>query len=92
MKKIDAFFGNTFHKKVFFITLTVSVILLIVSWVMPPAWMIDSSVIAAVGELFAFGALGEVAAAIERGMNAKVTKGDVSLEVSKSEEPQSEEE
>ncbi len=80
-KKLNDFFGSSFHKKVFFICLVISIILLCVSWVMPPPWEISMSVITAVGELFAFAALGEVCAAIERGHRATISKGDVSLSV-----------
>lgn len=79
--KLNGFFGNKFHKRVFFICLCISIILLLVSWVMPPAWVIDKSILAAVGELFGFSALGEVMAAIERGKKATISKGDISLSV-----------
>lgn len=82
MKKwIDKFFGDRFHKRVFFICLFVSVFLLLMSFFTPPKWIIDASVIASVGELFAFAALGEIVAAIERGKTAKITKGDITLSV-----------
>lgn len=82
MKKwIDNFFGNRFHKRVFFICLFVSIFLLVVSFFTPPKWIIDATVLAATGELFAFAALGEIVAAIERGQTAKITKGDITLSV-----------
>lgn len=81
--KIDGFFGSSFHKYIFISCLFVSVILLVISWIAPPPFEISSSVIAGVGELFAFAALGEVCAALERGMSAKISRGDTSVEVFK---------
>lgn len=77
----NTFFGNRFHKRVFFICLTVSIGLIVTSFVTPPMWIIDGSVLAGVGELFGFAALGEVVAAIERGKSAKITKGSTSLTI-----------
>lgn len=81
--KMKGFFGSAFHKYVFLICLIISVILLVISWIAPPPFEISSSVIAGVGELFAFAALGEVCAALERGMSAKISRGDTSVEVFK---------
>ena len=80
------FFGNKFHKRVFLICLIVAIILLVVSWVMPPAWVIDKSILAAVGELFGFSALGEVAAAVERGHSASITHGNTTISINKDED------
>ena len=78
---VNNFFGDRFHKRVFFICLSVSILLICVSFVTPPKWIIDATVLAATGELFAFAALGEVVAAIERGKNAKITKGNTSITI-----------
>lgn len=80
-KWLDRFFGDKFHKRVFLICLLVSVFLLVVSFFTPPKWVIDATILAAVGELFGFAALGEIVAAIERGKTAKITKGDITLSV-----------
>ena len=80
-ESINSFFGDRFHKRVFFICLVVSILLICVSFVTPPMWIVDASVLAATGEIFAFAALGEVVAAIERGTKAKVTKGDTSITI-----------
>lgn len=71
-----------------------AIVLLVVSWVMPPAWIIDKSILAAVGELFGFASLGEVAAAVERGHGASITHGNTTIEIKKEDEdePQEEEE
>lgn len=84
--RLLGFFGNRFHKRVFLICLIVAIILLVVSWVMPPAWIIDKSILAAVGELFGFAALGEVAAAVERGHSATIQHGNTSISINKDEE------
>ncbi len=81
MKKLNEFFGDRFHKRVFFICLSMAVILLSASFILPPLGIIDPSVLAATGELFAFATLGSVVAAVERGKTAKISKGNVSLSV-----------
>ena len=58
-----------------------SIGLLITSFFMPPQGVIDPSVIAATGELFAWGALVVLFRAIRSGKKATVTKGDTSLTV-----------
>ena len=85
-EKLNDFFGGRFHKRAFFICLIASVLLLGVSFVTPPMWIIDASVIAAVGELFGFASLGEIVAAIERGKTAKISKGNISLSIENKEE------
>lgn len=50
-----------------------SALMLIVSMFIPPRGIIDSSVIAAVGEIFAFTALFKAGEAIDRGIDAKIT-------------------
>lgn len=80
------FFGDRFHKNIFLFCVVVSAALIITSFVTPPAWIIDGSVLAAVGELFGFAALGEVAAAIERGHSASITHGNTTIEIKKEDE------
>lgn len=77
------FFGDRFHKNIFLICVVVSVCLICASFVTPPMWIIDGSVLASVGELFAFAALGEVAAAIERGHSASISHGNTTIEIRK---------
>lgn len=65
-----------------FYTLTaIAIILLVASWFVPPTGAIDGSVLKAVGELFAFAALGTLIKAIDKGLDAKVTHGDTSVMV-----------
>lgn len=47
----------------------------------PPMWIIDGSILAAVGELFAFASLFKVGEAIERGLDAKIKHGQTEIEL-----------
>ena len=59
------------------ITLSIIAILLIVtSFFVPPTGVVDGSVLAAVGEIFAFVALFFAWEAIDRGIDAKIKHGD----------------
>lgn len=88
MKKdrLLGFFGDRFHKNVFLVCLITSVALIVISFFIPPLAVVDGSVLAAVGELFGFAALGEVAAAIERGHTASISHGNTTIEIKKDEE------
>jgi hypothetical protein len=91
--RLLGFFGDRFHKNVFLICLLTSVGLIVASFVTPPMWIIDGSILAAVGELFGFAALAEVAAAIERGHSATISHGNTSIEIRKEEgEPEGDQE
>lgn len=90
-RKLTGFFGDRFHKRVFLILVAVVVLLLVASWLWPPTAIIDGSVLTAVAELFAFGALGEVGAAIERGHSASITHGNTTVTIKKDETELSEE-
>lgn len=85
-EKLNIFFGGKFHKWVFLICLVVSLGLIIVSFFIPPLAAIDGSVLAAVGEIFGFAALGEVTAAIERGHSASISHGNTTIEIRKDED------
>ena len=80
------FFGDRFHKNVFLICLVVSLVLIITSFFIPPLAIVDGSVLAAVGEIFGFAALGEVGAAIERGHSATIRHNNTEIEISKNDE------
>ena len=76
------FFNRYIHYNIpFYVLAGISALMLIISWIMPPPWEVHSSVITAVAELFAFAALWTVIIAIENGGTAKITKGDVNLEI-----------
>ena len=71
--------------KTFYLTLSLSILLIIGGFLCPPMGIIDSSVLTAVGELFAFATLAQVPSLIEatrNGRTIKLQKGDFSAEVS----------
>lgn len=59
----------------------VAVVLIVVSFFVPPRGVIDGSVLAAVGELFAFASLFMIWESVDRGMDAKITHGDTKIEL-----------
>lgn len=65
----------------FHIFATTSLLLIVTSFILPPTGIIDPSVFAGVGELFLFAALWEVHVAIKKGMDAKLTKDDITIEI-----------
>lgn len=69
--------------KPFWICLVVSILLIIGGALTPPPFIIDSSIFIACGILFAFAALHVLDKAIDKGTGAKITKGDISLEIEK---------
>ena len=81
--RLLGFFGDRFHKWTFLFCTVISIGLIIASFFIPPLAVIDGSVLAAVGEIFAFAALGEVAAAIERGHSASISHGNTTIEIKK---------
>lgn len=73
--------GDTFWKWCFIIAQSVSIILIIVSFVLPPQGVIDSSIFAAVGEIFAFPALLSFYNIVMSGRTATLKKGEMELTV-----------
>ena len=74
--------------KIFYLTLAISLLLIIGGFLLPPMGIIDGSVLTAVGELLMFGVLAQVPgiiSAAKNGKSIKLTKGDFSAEVSSSE-------
>ena len=65
-----------------------AVSLLFIAFFTPPPYEIDSSVIAAVGEIFAFAALLFAWEATDRGIDAKITHGSTSVELNNPDNPQ----
>ena len=59
----------------------ISAALIVGSFFMPPQGAIDGSVLAAVGELFGFAALFAAWEAVDRGIDAKVTHGNTTIEL-----------
>jgi len=56
-----------------------SVALIVTGLLMPPMGIIDGSVLTAVGELFAFAALATAWHAIDKGIDAKITHGQTTV-------------
>lgn len=65
----------------FFISLTISLGLIITSFFLPPQGSIDPSVLQGVGELFAYPALAFAAKALEEGKTTRIRRGNTTLEV-----------
>lgn len=69
--------GNTW----FHLLITFSVLLITASWFVPPMAVIDSSVLAAVGELAGFSAIGVVIKALDKGAKASVRHNSTEVSV-----------
>lgn len=70
---------KNFEKVVFWISFFSSIILLIVSFCLPPTGAIDPSVLAGVGEIFAYVTLAVVIVALGRGTDVTLHKGDIDI-------------
>ena len=67
----------------FMVCFTVSVMLIVVGFLMPPRGEIDGSVLTAVGELVIFPTIAYGFRALMTGMELHINKGDLHIEVSK---------
>ena len=75
--------------KVFYLSLAISLLLIVGGFLLPPMGIIDGSVLTAVGELLMFGVLAQVPMLIDaakNGKSVKISKGDFSAEVTSSDE------
>ncbi len=75
--------------KTFYLTLAISLLLIVGGFLLPPMGIIDGSVLTAVGELLMFGVLAQVPALIsaaKNGKSVKISKGDFSAEVTSADE------
>ena len=73
----------------FYINLSVSIVLIVCGFLLPPMGIIDGSVLTAVGLLLMFGVLAQVPALIsaaKNGKSVKISKGDFSAEVTSADE------
>lgn len=70
----------------FFVSLTISLGLLVTSFFLPPTGEISPSVLQAAGEIFAWPVLAFGAKALEEGRTARIQKGSTTITVGKSEE------
>lgn len=92
-KKIrDIWLRGTYHNVAFWICLSVSLFLIITAFFIPPKAVVDSSVIACVGELFGFAALGAFIRALDKGVDTRISKGDIELSISNPDNNNEEEE
>ena len=80
-------FWNSYVEKniPFHILATVSVAILVASWIWPPTAIIDSSVLAASGELIGWGALYTLLRAVEKGKTASVSHNGTTITVGEKE-------
>ena len=81
-KTKDLILSCTLKNIGFIITYGISLILLVASFILPPMGIIDDSVLKAVAEIFAFAGLLTVIRAIDKKMGIEFHKGDMSLEIS----------
>lgn len=81
MKKIY----SQLNKKAFWCCLISSIALLVTSFIIPPLGVISPSVLEAVAELFAFGTLGTVITAIDRGSDITLKKGNTEVTIDNNE-------
>ena len=68
-------------KMVAIILAAIAVALGITSFFTPPSWVIDGSVIAFTGEIFAFASLFFAWESVDRGIDAKITHGGTEIEL-----------
>lgn len=69
------------HNGWFIMFSIVAIGLIIASFFVPPMGIIDGSVLAAVGEIFGFAALGTVVKAIDKGVDAQVQHNNTTITV-----------
>ena len=73
--------GCMLHNIWFVFFSIVAVGLIITSFFVPPTGVIDGSVLAATGEIFAFAALGTVIKAIDKGIDAQVQHNNTTVTI-----------
>ena len=67
--------------KAFWICLSVAIALIVGGALTPPPFVIDSSIFIASGELFGFAALATLNKALDKGVDAKIEKGDTKISI-----------
>lgn len=83
-KQVKEAYENYVHHNTWFKVLSMCAIALIVaSFIVPPLGIIDSSVLAAVGEIFGFAALWTLIKAIDKGKVASISHGNTTISVGK---------
>lgn len=71
----------TLHNIWFIILTIIAVSLIIGSFFVPPLGVVDGSILASVGEIFAFAGLGTVIKAIDKGSKASVSHGSTNITI-----------
>ena len=85
-ERMKKFYHNYVEKNIpFHILATVSVAMLIASWIWPPTAIIDSSILTASGELIGWGALYTLLRAVEKGKTASVSHNGTTITVGEKE-------
>lgn len=74
--------GDKFWKMSFIVAQCISVLLIIASFCIPPSGVIDPSVFAAIGEIFAFPALLSFYNIVMTGKQATLKRGDLEISIS----------
>lgn len=82
----DLLKSSTIGNWVFVLNMIISLVLICVSFVMPPTGVIDASVLGAAGIMFAFAALGSFIQAIANGKSASVRHGETELTINNDDE------
>ena len=77
----EAVVNCVLHNGWFILFSLVAIGLIIASFIVPPLGVIDPSVLAGVGEVFAFAALGTVLKAIDKGIDAQVQHNNTTITV-----------
>ena len=86
-KRMKKFYNNFLRDNLYFWFFGgISVILIVLSFFIPPLAIVDGSVLAAAGELFGFAALGAVIHSIDRGKTASVSHNGTTITVGEKEE------
>ena len=86
-KRMKKFYNNFLRDNLYFWFFGgISVLLILISFFIPPLAIVDSSVLAATGELFGFAALGAVVHSIDKGKTASVSHGETTLTIGEKEE------
>lgn len=86
------FFKNYLENNLYFwVFAFISILLIVISFILPPAGAIDPSVALAVGELFGFASLGTVIKAIDKGKTASVSHNGTTITVGDKEKENTEE-
>ena len=85
-KKMKKFYNNFLRDNLYFWFFGgISVLLIVLSFFIPPLAIVDGSVLAAAGELFGFAALGAVIHSIDRGKTASVSHNGTTITVGEKE-------